>query len=315
MVLRMDFIFHRRKKGQKGKCAELPTLHESTTEEQLVIKSGYISLKDRISNLSKSAPTNKTDATPRDRPGPGRHNAPQYATLQELFASKSGNFHNSSAQVSSMSSATNRRPKIPIMRLTKEDWNVKCWEERLNGTRRGRQVPPSSSFAKHRDLGGGIGVGGDGIHAQRRPEPLQVKVFQGRVEDVAGKLEKMREGAPLDEELYRISTNKVKAKGRSHEWTDLLKQELARGTHNSKHLREEIMSKTATSAPSGLPEELRCVTRSGEPASSRRAVGVRSPLGRPIGRILDADSSGSSSGSDDEAGADDASSDGLGRFQ
>lgn len=280
----MDFIFNRRRKILQNKQrAELPALHENTTEEQLVAKSGFVSLKDRISSLSEKSQAaaiqqRNTNANPAE--GASRH-APQYATLQELFASKSGNSHynyNTDAPLSCM------KPKIPIMRLTKEDWNVKCWEERISRRRQASSSSSSSTTLKHQKAGGG---GGCNDCRDQRPE-LQVEVFQGRIEEVASKLEKVREGVPLDERLYRIATNKVREKGRSHEWTDLLKKELESGTHNPKQLRKEILSATKSNLP--------------EPAnnSRHRKPVVRSPLGRPIGRILDASSSSSSSESESD---------------
>lgn len=293
----MDYIFNRRKNVLRNKCSELPTLHENTTEEQLVVKSGFVSLKDRISSLSeRSKPSSgRTDTTPatEQRQQPGRHYAPQYATLQELFASKSGYSHhnlnasgNNNHTDNGDSLPPNKKPKIPIMRLSKEDWNVKCWEERLNKRRQ-----TSSSASSQPQPGSDCMFG---VRSQKRPG-LQVEVFQNRIEDVASKLEKVRDGAPQDEKLYQMTTNKVIERGRSHEWTDLLKQELQRGAHNPKQLRKEIMSSTATAAAATAA----ATSRGGpiEKFKKNRATVVKSPLGRPIGRILDADSSSDDSSS------------------
>lgn len=211
------------------------TEDENADELQyLSTKAGFVTLKERIYNLSRKQQNENTKGSSAAAP----KSTPQYATLGELFSSK---FHTSSSKADE---PLTKRPKIPVMKLSKDDWNVKFWEERLN-IRRRLELNPN----RIRDRP-------DKAHKLKE----QIEVFNERIEDVAQKLEKVREGLPQDMKLYQLTLNKepgrCAARESSHEWTDLLKQELAKGIHSSSKLRQQ------------------------PPPSV-----VRSPLGRPIGRI------------------------------
>lgn len=262
--LGMDFFRNRRIVDDKSQA------HQSKNEsksQQLVKKSGFVSLKDRLENLVEhSRNRDEVDRSPgNEAREQRRENSKQFATLQELFSSRSGG-----QQKSHCSSRGNncqqqpKKPKIPIMKLSKEDWNVKCWEDRLCSHKRrqefaratGSKPPIENSLSRQ---------------AKRRPAE-QVEVFRGRIEEVATKLERVCEGAPADEKLYELTMNKglrgeLRGAG-SHEWTDLLKSELMKGTHNPKQLKAELATVGAHLSPSG-------------------PVQIKSPLGRPIRRLFE----------------------------
>lgn len=224
----------------------------------LLQKSGFLSLQERLSNLTRvskndqSRRKNETTKVDHTRTGIERNklgdtHRPQFATLHELFS-------NINHQKSQIGSGGRRKPKIPVMKLDKNDWNVRCWEDRVQGIKREPQCMNAIDIEK--------------------PEH-RVDAFNSRIDDVATKLQKIREGAPLDERLYelvkmdnKIGSMKPKLKDdKKHEWTDLLKDELQRRIHDQKVLKSEL---------------------------DRRydALGQRkSPLGRPIGRILAEDDS------------------------
>lgn len=228
---------------------------DQLTSRDLTKKSGFINLQERLASLASLARGHhrRTDEShSRDRgilknreaTDKGVKNGPQFASLHELFSS-------SQHQRARHNRYDDRRkPKIPIMKLSKNDWNVRCWEERLK--------PPSKRVNQDSN-----------IMDRQKPE-RQVDAFQGRIEDVASKLQKIREGAPLDEKLFELTKVDCKigsmkptisnAGKSSHEWTDLLKQELKSNAHDQKALRTELNPNRST---------------------------CKSPLGRPIRRIFD----------------------------
>lgn len=233
----------------------------------LRLRSGFISLKERLANLTKQAgeegehtqtklQRQTTETTPSAR---------QFATLQELFSAK----HNLSYEKSEPEYCVSKT-KIPIMRLKKDDWNVKCWEERLNPHRRraaktAKTDQNTNSASKNSNRSG---------QEESRPTDskpkLQAEVFNNRIADVASKLDKVREGAPQDEILYKLASNRMPKRKiePTQEWTTLLKEELTTGAHNPKTIEAHYAS---------IGRE-------------QQASGVKSPIGRYIGRIIDSDS-------------------------
>lgn len=258
----MDLIFGCRRAKEVHREAQIRNDADSQNDEndvarRLAQKSGFMSLKDRMRSLEEQEfksqeSRNKTLSNPTE----SVRSAPQFATLHELFSSSS-RIHNNGPHNDHLGP---KKPKIPVMKLSKDDWNVKCWEDRLDSYRRRR-----------------VGNRQHGINESEKPSrtnkpELQVAVFQGRIEDVASKLEKVREGAPLDEELHKLALNK-KHESRmvsSHEWTDLLKSELTKGTHNPNTLRSMF-------------------AKHGEKKQDNTSRLVKSPLGRPIRKIFDDD--------------------------
>lgn len=213
-------------RNRKGKiCEEQEDDEEIDSCKQLAFKSGFVSLQDRLRSLSKP----DKDVNIR-KPVESARQAPQFATLQELFSNKS----TLGKRQERSDFSQQKKPKIPVMRLSKEDWNVKCWEERLSahkaryGANRLRKINPIDSkfFEPNRPMKPGS----------------QIEVFRGRIDDVASKLEKVREGVPQDEKLYKLSINKRPALKASHEWTDLLKEELQKGVHNPRVLQSKLKS-------------------------------------------------------------------------
>lgn len=230
---------------------------------------------------------------------------PQFATLQELFRHKFGpkqqlmarlsgdqtdqssNLENENHNNEQQQNLNRFKTKIPVMKLSKDDWNVKCWEDRLKPV---YLRTPSD----HKDASSG----GDRVVSKRASsleEPdnsatgKQIEIFNQRIDDVSMKLDKIRVGQPMDEKLHELTTNKFKRKEQTidiserqqarkhahathrvaretHGWIELLKSEIQNGVHNPKILSSELASKIAP--PSQEP---------------------KSVLGRPIRRIYEDD--------------------------
>lgn len=212
-------------RNRKGKSEDSDPDDEYESTRRLAFKSGFLTIQDRLRSLSRLDRVEERRI--KREPVEEVKQRPQFATLQELFASRS----NLQKSPKHLEYHQHKRPKIPVMRLSKEDWNVKCWEDRLSSHRmkygedRQARINPSDSTMKPNKP----------IKPERR-----VQVFQGRIHDVATKLEKVREGAPQDEKLYNLSLNKRSDTKSSHEWTDLLKSELEKGVHNPKVLKSEL---------------------------------------------------------------------------
>lgn len=131
---------------------------------------------------------------------------------------------------------------MPILKLTKDDWNVKCWEDRL------RRKPANVL----RTRTGQVDVAGRSAAPATRlikQDERQQAVFNERIEDISSKLDKVREGAPQDEELARLmrhsaaNANAATDRRRQMDWISQLKDELQTGAHNSRVLREQVAKK------------------------------------------------------------------------
>lgn len=292
----MDFIFGKKRNkalpddGKEEKLMSIEEISQGDEEleqsKQMAQKSGFVSLRDRINFLAEQTRrhhgehrrTKRQTSVPVEEREGVRRTAYQYATLQELFSSK---FSSHKAHCTCSDCHQQKRPKIPIMKLTKEDWNVKCWEERLSSHKRRHQA------AQSRQIATSEGSNFDGPNRPTKPVQ-QVEVFQGRIEEVATKLEKVREGLPLDEKLYELTLNKGRREAKSsHEWTDLLKQELEKGVHDRTVLKSNVA-------------KIGC----GKNGSSDTRTTYKSPLGRPIRSIFqdDDDDDDDGDGDDNENG-------------
>lgn len=242
----------------------------------LRLRSGFISLKERLSNLTKQADDRAAETHQQEKgttrlqqrqPTETSPTARQFATLQELFSAK----HNLSYEKSEPEYCVSKT-RIPIMRLKKDDWNVKCWEDRLNPHR--RRAAKSAKADRNNNTTISSNKTGSGPEKSKpidsKPK-LQAEVFNNRIADVASKLDKVRGGAPQDELLYELACDRLPKKKiePTREWTSLLKEELITGAHNPKTLEAHYASIGR--------DEL-------------RAPGVKSPIGRYIGRIIDSDS-------------------------
>lgn len=253
----------------------------------LASKAGYISLRERLSNLTEATNTlsyadhDNPNSRPLTRLPPGNRQAAQFATLQEFFQSKSAFMRKKSEEGEDQDDDwKRRRTRVPIMKLTKDDWNVKCWEERLSG---------SNSRKRNEQV------------AMKRLDGRQWAVFHGRIEEVASKLDKMREGAPIDEELARLLRTRQRpamaSSDASHkqEWIGMLKEELKSGTHNSRVLREQVAKQVvpvreASGLCGGGNRELQAEPEEKSEKQQQRVedrvYSVRLPhLGRPIRRL------------------------------
>lgn len=259
----------------KDRQANETNVDDEPESRQLAKKAGFVSLKDRLENLAagQARGHNELDRLKRvpvdgqQRRQPG---SKQFATLQELFSSQQKPFKsygsNCQQQRQDKQEYEPKKSKIPIMKLSKEDWNVKCWEDRLSSHKR-RQDQSLAHVALDKFAGS---AGSSRQRAKQKPLE-QVKVFRGRIEEVATKLERVCEGAPADEKLYELTKMNNSLRGEfcgpagTHEWTDLLKSELMKGTHNAKQLKAEL-------AALGAPE---------------RSLKSKWPPGRPVRRLFE----------------------------
>lgn len=236
------------------------------------LRSGFTSLKERLSSLARHGAAEERPAAPRPQRREPTETARQFATLQELFSAR----HNLSYERSEPEYCVSKT-KIPIMRLKKDDWNVKCWEDRLHPHRRRRSPRPADGQKNTTNKATTEGHRARAASEQPAERPrlkLQADVFNDRIADVALKLDKVREGAPQDALLYELASNRAPKRRAEpgREWTSLLKEELSTGAHN----------------PRTIEARLAAIGR-----DERRAPGVKSPIGRYIGRIIDdADSDG-----------------------
>lgn len=232
----MDFLVRKcRTKRQPDSFGEqqdqqgLQVEFDDLDSRHLAKKAGFVSIQDRVSCLTeRQAQENRSGTRP-----DSIQRAPQFANLYELFSSRYNKSHNISDGVQGESSSLFNEPKktkIPVMKLSKDDWNVRCWEERLTSHR--LRMQESSR-------GGVSSVKRDQSKGPSKIE-RRTQVFKGRIDDVAAKLDKVREGLPQDDKLFRLSTNRCKEVRNTHEWTDMLKEELHKGTHNPRQLRSEL---------------------------------------------------------------------------
>lgn len=237
----------------------------------LGLRSGFMSLKERFSSLAK-----QSEHQTSKRQKKSTESSPQFANLQEFFSSK----HHCKQREPDKDEHGLRRTKIPIMRLKKNDWNVKCWEDRLSSHKK-RPAKHRGSSSLHPENPD------DGSRLNETKPKLQVEVFNGRISDVANKLDKIREGAPQDEMLYQLASNRLMSKRTepTKEWTSLLKDELSRGAHNPKILEAQFAC---------IGKEQQAV------GNSRRKECIKSPIGRYIGRLVDDDQSDDDSGADSQ---------------
>lgn len=287
----MDFIFGKRA-PKEGRNESNPTMdgkaqHETVADagdsitsappsRTLAFKSGFVTLQERLSNLKKQSAASSKLENPKTghSKNRGHSSQPQFATLQEFFQSKS-----SLRKQRELDEEYRRqkKPKVPIMKLSKDDWNVRCWEERLSAHRK-RQGLTSRNRPECRENA----VMDEGPNKGKKVE-RQVEVFHERINDVSMKLDKVREGTPLDDELHKLITNKsFKPQESSHTWTDLLKKELAQGTHNPSKLHSSIKFEAGHNEPNEREEV-------GHKKGRRPPPPPRSPMGRPIRRLSDYD--------------------------
>lgn len=152
-------------------------------------------------------------------------NLPQFATLNELFI-RNSNLSNDTIE-------SPNKIKIPIMKLSKDDWNVKCWERKLNSwkSQNGRNLVGSTKSLNKAGLS-------ENYHEliMEKPEK-QVEIFKHRIREMAEKLDKKpRNGPNVDSEQktkYGTPNKSHKQNGllpQSQGWVNHLKRELVKGS-------------------------------------------------------------------------------------
>lgn len=164
-----------------------------------------------------------TVTTPRT-PTDNVKNLPEFATLQELFVK---NIKDSQDREGP------KKSKMPIMKLSKDDWNVKCWEKRLSAYKqRGDHKGLSSST---RSLNKSASV--DGYRTlQSTKSEKQVEVFKDRIKEMAEKLDiakdpNKRASSVAPAIKMQRSIDIIYANSRPRSWVNHLKQELTRGSN------------------------------------------------------------------------------------
>ena len=277
----------------------LAELRERDPRKELALKAGFVSLQERLGNWTRQTSVSPTieardrsklaqtvEASNEQQCHQHHHQTAQFATLQEFFQSKSS-LRKQLEQDELL--REQKRPRVPIMKLTKEDWNVKCWEERFRkGGPTFVQASKENNNNNNNNNSNSASSAAGAVQPNRAKKlERQVEVFHGRIDEVAKKLDKVREGAPMDEQLYKLKGNKLRESKREHTWTDLLKSELTEGVHNPKLLKSKLQTKLSDTAQddgdSVSIKTTATTTTTATTAAARRPL-VKSPLGRPIGR-------------------------------
>jgi len=178
-------------------------------------------------------------------------NLPQFATLQDLIMNGSSNRPNDS-----------RKSHLPVTKLSKDDWNVRCWE---NKAEKEHSFKVGNGFAT---MSSQRGKSSSGRHqfrhnscASTRPD-RELEVFHGRIKEIADKLklsEKAErhdlDGKPAKSESVGVGRNGTTihdngraSSNRSQNWINHLKLELVK---SSKDLNRNGFSQQQTRSPMG----------------------------------------------------------------
>lgn len=186
------------------------------------------SFESKLSSSNESAPV--TPKSPESV-----KNLPHFATLQELFVGNSTLNHDKIS-----------KSKIPIMKLSKDDWNVKCWEKRLAAYKQKASIGSSKSLNMPSTNDGHSYVNNSD---QRRPEK-QVAVFKDRIKEMAEKLETARNAnhklyseLKSDEKVEKFSKTLSTSNHPRRGWVSHLKQELTKGCEGKKN--QQVMNPIA----------------------------------------------------------------------
>lgn len=174
-------------------------------------------VKSFESKLSSSG-QESTVTTPRT-PTDNVKNLPEFNTLQELFRDSQDR------------EVGLKKSKMPIMKLSKDDWNVKCWEKRLAAHKQRTNSRELSSST--RSLNKSVSVDGYRTFQSAKSEK-QVEVFKDRIKEMAEKLEKAKEPAKRVTSSSTIGLARTQKSldamhTRPRSWVNHLKQELTRG--------------------------------------------------------------------------------------
>lgn len=137
------------------------------------------SFAERVKSFESKLGTSgqESTATSPRTPVDSVKNLPPFSILQELFVNNSTLNKENDA----------RKVKMPVMKLSKDDWNVKCWEKRLSAY---KQKTSNDYRGSTKSLNKAVSV--DSYRPLAKPEK-QVEVFKDRIKEMAEKLKKTRD--------------------------------------------------------------------------------------------------------------------------
>lgn len=173
------------------------------------------SFENKLGLSSQESTVPSTPKTPID----DVKNLPQFATLQEIFVNNS---------TSKNQNDVPKKAKMPIMKLSKDDWNVKCWEKRLACYQQKERTDISGST---KSLNKALSV--DSYHPNK-PEK-QVEVFRDRIKEMSEKLETAKNN---DQKIHSERSETIekssylKDMGRSQGWVSHIRRELIKGVES-----------------------------------------------------------------------------------
>lgn len=189
----------------------------------------------RFENRTISIERDPTPVTPKT-PIDTVKNLPEFATLQELFQSKGRENADSSKKL-----------KLPIMKLSKEDWNVKCWEKRLAAYKQRntfggstRSLNKALSVDSYTQSDSKTNNNASAPSTKRRPEK-QVEVFKDRIREMADKLNSTGEMSKVDlvkSQFQKLESSQMKkvqqsdktGVGRAQGWVSHVRSELIKSS-------------------------------------------------------------------------------------
>lgn len=205
------------------------------------------SFAERVKSFeSKLGPSGQESVATTPRTPDNVRNLPEFVTLQELFV---GNTRDSQDRDGP------KKSKMPIMKLSKDDWNVKCWEKRLAAYKQ-KSVDKEWSSST-RSLNKSTSVDGYRTLQFNKPEK-QVEVFKDRIKEMAEKLDKVKEPAKrtntfnLALRAQKSVDSEVQTVDRPRGWVNHLKQELTRGSKlgdRTKQVSKPAMNPSLPSKP------------------------------------------------------------------
>lgn len=210
-------------------------------------------VKSFESKLSSDPSQDQSQVTTPKTPIDNVRNLPQFATLQELFV------NNSTLPGKEGQDKIKHPSRIPVVtKLTKDDWNVKCWEKRLAANANGKVANDNLNGAS-RNLNKSLSVDS---HRNRFQRPKkQVDVFQDRIKEMAGKLEvaKKNNAKLYGENKFTQQMANGKENGqqrdqqssqvRSQGWINHLKRELSKGVEAKNQLGRQPMNPVLPNKP------------------------------------------------------------------
>lgn len=162
-------------------------------------------------------------------------NLPQFATLQRLLTPQQSE--------SGQSQLKPKKSKIPIMKLTKDDWNVKCWEERLAAYERRAELRSKIGSSKSLDKESSYKLP-DESRVRNKPE-RQVDVFRDRIKEMANKLDRQQEEIQVGlnykrDRPPRLRDTQVQNPSVRSGWVSHLREELVRTSESARNPKNHL---------------------------------------------------------------------------